>query len=156
MIPTSNGNAVPDPNVCTRIFDAVLACHETFKMGLFFLKAFCIHLQDRQIPLPTLDHSLTIACLELVCEKMQTGANYKSSFVIELTREYGEKVLSDIHPSKVDMRGKSKLKRLVAEQMLTVVSTDVSVRFESRCAKLCRSVGDLSKKFACRVVRSAS
>ena len=39
--------------------------------------------------------------------------------------------------------------------MLTVVSTDVSVRFENRCANLCRSVGDLSKKSACRVVRSA-
>ncbi len=48
---------VPDPNVCTRICDAVLACHDTFKRGLFFLKAFCIHLQDIQIPLPTLDHS---------------------------------------------------------------------------------------------------
>ncbi len=83
-----------------------------------------------------------IACLEQVCEKMQTGAKRKSSFVIELTRDYSEKVFSDIYPSKVDMRGKSKLKQLVAEHMLTVVSTDVSVRFESRCAKLCRSVGD--------------
>ncbi len=81
-----------------------------------------------------------IACLEQVCEKMQTGAKCKSSFVIELARDYGEKVFSDICPSKVDMRGKSKLERLVAEQMLTVVSTDVSVRFESRCAKLCRSI----------------
>ncbi len=35
------------------------------------------------------------------------------------------------------------------------MSTDVSVRFESRCAKLCRPVGDLSKKSACRFVRSA-
>ena len=86
---------------------------------------------------------------------MQTGAKCKSSDDMELTRDNGEKVFSDIYPSKVDMRGKSKLKQLVAEQMLTVVSTDVSVRFESRCAKLCRSVGDLSKKSACRVVRSA-
>ncbi len=53
------------------------------------------------------------------------------------------------------MRGKSKFKQLVAEQMLTVVSTDVYVRIESRCVKLCRSVGDLSKKSTCRVVRSA-
>ncbi len=101
---------VPDPNVCTQICDAVLACHETFKRGLFFLKAFCIHLQDIQIPLPTLDHSLMIACLEQVCEKIQTGGKCKYSFVIELTRDYGEKVFSDIYPSKVDMRRKSKLK----------------------------------------------
>ncbi len=86
---------------------------------------------------------------------MQTGAKCESSDVIEVGRDFGEKVFSDICPSKVDMRGKSKLKQLVAEQMLTVVSPDVSVRFESKCAKLCRSVGDLSKKSACRVVRSA-
>ncbi len=81
---------VPDPNVCTRICDAVLACHETFKRGLFFLKAFCIHLQDIQIPLPTLDHSLMIVCLEQVCEKMQTGAKCQSSFVIEPARDYSD------------------------------------------------------------------
>ncbi len=143
---------VPDPNVCTRICDATLACHETFKRGLFFLKVFCIHLQDIQIPLPTLDHSLMTSCLEQVCEKIQTGIKCK---VIELTRYNSEKVFFDIYPSKVDVRGKSNLKRLMAEQMLTIVSTDVSVRFESRCANLCRSVGDLSKKYACRVVRSA-
>ncbi len=92
------------------------------------------------------------SCLEQVCEKIQTGVKCK---VIELTRDNSEKVFSDIYHSKVDVRGKSKLKRLMAEQILTVVSTDVSVRFESRCANLCRSVGDLSNKYACRVVRSA-
>ncbi len=143
---------IPDLCFCTQICDSVLACHETFKRGLFFLKAFCIHLRDRRIPLPTPDHSLTIACLEQVCEKIQTGVK---SEVIELTRDNSEKVFSDIYHFKVDVRGKSKLKRLVAEQMLTVVSTNVSVRFENRCTKLYRSVGDLSKKSACRVVRSA-
>ncbi len=71
---------------------------------------------------------------------MQTGAKCKSSDDMELTRDNGEKVFSDIYPSKVDMRGKSKLKQLVEEQMLTVVSTDVSV-----CTKLCRSEGDLPR-----------
>ncbi len=96
-----------------------------------------------------------MTCLEQVCEKMQTGDKCKSSDVKQFARNDDEKVFSDICPSKVNMRGKSKLKQLVAEQMVMVVSTDVSVRFESKCAKLCRSVGDLSKKSACRVVRSA-
>ncbi len=105
---------LPDPNVYARICDDVLACHKTFKRGLFFLKAFCIHFRDRRIPLPTPDHSQTIVCLEYVCEKIQTGAKCESSDVTELARDNGEKVFSDIDPSKVDMRGKRKLKRLVA------------------------------------------
>ncbi len=41
-----------------------------------------------------------------------------------------------IYPQKVDMKGLSKMKSLVVEQMLSTVLTEVITRFKSRCIKL--------------------
>ena len=82
-------------------------------------------------------------------------AKCKSTDALELAREYGEKVFSEVYPEKVDMKGKSLLKSLVAEQMLSTVLTDVSVRFRSRCVKLCLLAGSGKKSSALRAVDSA-
>ena len=47
------------------------------------------------------------------------------------------------------------LKSILAEQMLTIVLTDVTTRFRSRCAKLCILLGAENKRAASKIVDSA-
>lgn len=52
------------------------------------------------------------------------------------------------------MMGKSMLKAMVAEQMLTTITTDVANRFRARCVKLCLALGVKDKKAAAQVVNA--
>ncbi len=137
------------------ISSAVLKCHEAFKRGLFFYKAFCLHREEMGLSVPPPSHSVVIASLDQVCKRSSRGKKCKASEVLEQMREYSEQLFVDIYPQKVDMKGLCMMKSLVAEQMLSTVLTEVTTRFESRCVKLCIKKGAKNKREASQIVNSA-
>ena len=100
------------------ISSSVLLAHETTKLGLFFFKAFCLECERLSLPVPEPNHSVMIACLDQVCLRCRRGAKCKSTDLLERMSIFRERVFCKIYSEKVDMRGKSMLKALVADQML--------------------------------------
>ncbi len=68
---------------------------------------------------------------------MQTGTKCKSSYVIELARDCGEKVFSDIYPSKVDMRGKKQAQTIGGK---TDAHSRVHGRFRPIWEQVCQAL----------------
>ncbi len=146
---------VPDIKIRSKLSSAVLKCHEAFKRGLFFYKAFCLHRESRGLSVPAPSHSVFISCLDQLCERNNRGVQCKSTETLIQMREYGKEVFSTIYPEKLDMKGLSMMKSLVVEQMLSTVLTEVTTRFRSRCIKLCISLGAKNKREASNIVHSA-
>ena len=97
---------------------AVLLCHEATKQGMLFFKAFCLLCEKIGRPIPEPNFSVMMACLDQVCLRKGKGRKCKAEDIIEQMKDYREKVFCKIFPEKVDMSGKSHLKRHVADQML--------------------------------------
>lgn len=142
--------AVPSSDVRERIRLEVLAAHEATKLGFLFFKSFCLW-RGR---VPEVDHSTMVACLNSVTSKSRRGAKCKSAELGEEMQKYWEDTFSKIYPDRVDMEGRSRIKATIADQMETLLLTNATTHFRSRCFKTCLSLG-LDKREAIGSVNAA-
>ncbi len=69
-------------------------------------------------------------------------------------QSYWDDVFSKIYPEKANMAGRSRLKVIVADQMETLLLTNATTHFWSRCVKTCVMRG-LNKSEAKKSVNAA-
>ena len=137
-------------SVREKIEREVLIAHEAMKLGLFFFKGFCLN-RGR---VPDVSHYTMMACLNQVTCKSNKGAKCKSNELGAEMRSYWDIIFSKIYPEKVNMTRRSRLKAIIADQMETLLLTNATTHFRSRCVKTGIMRG-LSKSEAIRLVNAA-
>ena len=147
---------VSDLEARLKIKSAVERVHEATKRALFFFKAVCLHCERTGLEVPSPTHSVLVACMEQVATRSNRGKKCKELDLLREMRVYKEEKFSRAYSDKVDLTGLSMIKALAAEQMSTLIHTDVTNRFTSRCTKLCIELGGVEKKpLARKIVNSA-
>lgn len=110
--------------------------HEAYKRASFFLRYFCLHRGEvLDMNISTMRH-----CMNQVCARDPRGARVKGEELGDEMRLFWDSKFSSIYQEKVDMRCKSALKQLVAQQMLDNILVDVKTHFESRLRRVVRSL----------------
>ena len=76
-----------------------------------------------------------LACLGQVCTRNPGGPKAKDSPLKIALQTFWNQTFSHIYPINIDMKGKSRMKLMVAEEMCKAILTDCKTHFESRIFK---------------------
>lgn len=127
----------------------VQRAHDLYKLGSFFFKAFCL-----SEGVPQMCHSTAIACLQQVSTRSPRGVRCKATELVERMERFWTEKFQAVYPDRVDTVGRSRIKQVVAEEMVTCTLTNATSHFKSRCMLLCSLLG-LDKKRTATCVDNA-
>lgn len=120
--------AVRSREVLSRLKEEVLLAHELFKRTMFFMRLFFL----KRGRVPPLSLSLVKECINRVSTRNGSGAKPKDTGLGEELDDFWKQSFGKIYPNLLDFRGRSQVKQLLAEQMLSNILVDVKTHFKSR------------------------
>lgn len=133
---------VKDECVRKRFESDARIAHQAFNLASSFFRLYCLSMDD----LPDINVSTMKQCINRVCLSDNRGAKTKDLELNAKLEMFWENCFRNVEPTKVDMRGKSRLKVAVAERLLNCILTDVKTHFSSRFSKLiCSLDNDIGK-----------
>ena len=115
-------------NVLSRVKDEVVLAHEVFKRALFFMRLF--FLEKGEVPLINL--SLVKECMNRVSMRESRGAKLKDTGMGEELDRFWKKSFNEIYPDLLDFKGRSMMKQLLAQEILSNILVDTKTHFKSR------------------------
>jgi len=117
--------------ICKMFENCVLIAHSAFQRASSFFRLYCLSLSSNE-EFPDITESTMKACFNQVCKKNPSGAKTKDRVLEEKLGVFWKETFSKIHPDKIDMRGMSRTKAILAEQLCENVLVDCNTHFRSR------------------------
>ncbi len=119
-------------SVTRKFADCALLAHKALKRASAFFRLYCLTFDD----VPEVNESTMKQCLNQVCIRESHGAKPRDSELTVKFERFWKECFCRIHPDRLDMSGKNRLKVAVAEDMCNAILVDCKTHFRARFFRL--------------------